>query len=295
MVALITTKSVYHLILLLGAVPLALLLIGRPTRRQLILLLVLVLLPTSWYGKNRIQYGFFGASSWYGMGLWRTALFDQDGTVLDELYATGTLSPVVRVEAFAPPIEYRRLGYDQESQIPLLSGNDSHNINIPTISRDYRSSAVLLIKASPVQYLRNVITAYGNFATPSADFVHLADNRDRIRLHASVETAILGRPLVARLENALGSGYYGSLYFLLFSSRVVALRLPGDAQAEHPEHSATSPRRRGTAFHGSDHLLHDRDRMRDGAWREPALQVRDRAGLSRAQRDRLLPAVRSPA
>ncbi len=214
-VALIMTRSVYHLILLLGVVPLALLLIRRPTRRQLVLLLVLVLLPTAWYGKNRIQYGFFGASSWYGMGLWRTALFDQDSAVLDELYATGTLSPVVRVEAFAPPIEYRRLGYDEESLIPVLSGNDSHNINIPTISREYRASAVLLIKASPRQYLRNVITAYGNFATPSTDFVHLTDNRERIRLHASVEQTILGRPLVARLENELG-GYYGSFYFLLF-------------------------------------------------------------------------------
>ena len=216
MVALMMTRSVYHLILLLGVMPLALLLIGRPTRRQLVLLLVLALLPTAWYGKNRIQYGFFGASSWYGMGLWRTALFDQDRTLLDELYATGTLSAVVRVEAFAPPIEYRRLGYDQESQIPLLSGNDSHNINVPAISKDYRSSAVLLIKASPVQYLRNVITAYGNFATPSTDFVHLEENRNRIRLHASIEHAILGRPLVARLEDKLGSGYYGSVYFLLF-------------------------------------------------------------------------------
>ena len=80
----------------------------------------------------------------------------------------------------------------------------------------YRSSAVLLIKASPMQYLRNVITAYGNFATPSTDFAHLADNRERIRLHAAIEETMLGRPLVARLERASGSGYYGSFYYVLF-------------------------------------------------------------------------------
>ena len=215
-VALIMTRSVYHLILLLGVVTLALLLIGRPTRRQLAVLLMLVLLPTAWYGKNHVQYGFFGASSWYGMGLWRTALFEQDRAVLDDLYDSGTLSPVVRVDAFAAPIEYRPLGYDEESSIPVLFGNDAHNINIPAISRDYRSSAVLLIKASPMQYLRNVITAYGNFATPSTDFAHLADNRDRIRLHAAIEQTMLGRPLVAGLERALGSGYYGSFYYVLF-------------------------------------------------------------------------------
>jgi hypothetical protein len=113
------------------------------------LVLVLALLPTLWYGKNRIQYGFFGASSWYGMDLWRTVLFEQDRVVLDDLYDGGTLSPVVRVEAFAAPVEYHHLGYDGESPIPVLSGNDAHNINIPAISKDYRSSAVLLIKASP--------------------------------------------------------------------------------------------------------------------------------------------------
>ena len=215
-VALIMTRSVYHLMLLFGAVPLAVLLIGRPTRRQFAVLLLLVLLPITWYGKNQIQYGFFGASSWYGMGLWRTALFDQERAVLDDLYDTGTLSPVVRVDAFAAPIAYRSLGYDEESTIPVLSGNDAHNINIPAISRDYRSSAVLLIKASPAQYLRNVMTAYGNFATPSTGFDHLEDNRDRISLHAAIEVTTLGRPLVARLENKLGSGYYGSFYYLLF-------------------------------------------------------------------------------
>ena len=215
-VALIMTRSVYHLILLVGTVPLAVLLIGRPTRRQFAVLLLLVLLPITWYGKNRVQYGFFGASSWYGMGLWRTAVFDQDPRLLDDLYDSGVLSPVVHVDAFAAPIEYRDLGYNEESAIRALSGDDAHNINIPAISRDYRSSAMRLIRASPTQYLRNVMTAYGNFATPSTSFAHLAGNRDRISQHAAIEQTLLGRPLVARLENKLGSGYYGSFYYLLF-------------------------------------------------------------------------------
>lgn len=53
-----------------------------------------------------------------------------------------------------------------------------------------------------------MLTAYGNFATHSTDFAHLADNRDRIRLHAAIEQTILVRPL--------GRRYYGLFYYLLF-------------------------------------------------------------------------------
>ena len=237
-VALIMTRSVYHLILLLGVVPLAVLLIGRPTRRHMTLLLTLALIPTAWYGKNWVQHGFFGASSWYGMGLWRTVLFQQDAAMVDGLRESGALSPVVSVEAFALPVAYRRLGYDQESTIPALAANDLHNINVPAISSAYRSSAVELIKASPAQYLRNVLTAYGNFSAPSTDFAHLADNRERLRIHAAVEQVMLGRPLVARLESALGRGYYGSFYFLLFPAVLVlyAFQVTRDLRPRNSPH-----------------------------------------------------------
>jgi hypothetical protein len=72
-VALVLTRSLFHVVLLLLIVPLAVLAGGRPNRRQVWTLVLLVLLPLAWYAKSLGQYGFFGGSSWYGMGLWRTA------------------------------------------------------------------------------------------------------------------------------------------------------------------------------------------------------------------------------
>lgn len=215
--ALTLTRSVYHLVYLLALTPLAVALVGRPTRRQWIVMVFALLLPVGWYAKNKVQYGFFGASSWYGMGLWRTALFRQNSDVLLELRDEGLIETVARLEAFTPPVAYRGLGFEEESDVPALSRNDNHNINIPEISAAYQRSAVSLIKRSPRQYVRNVVTAYGNFATPSSDFVHLTANRERIRWHAELDRWLLGRPLVARTEAELGGeAYYGSLYYLLF-------------------------------------------------------------------------------
>ncbi len=215
--ALILTRSLFHLVLMVGAVPLALLVAGRPTRRQASILVVLVLVPAGWYAKNEVQYGFFGASSWYGMSLWRTALYDQDPATLRSLYDARALAPVVRVTPFSLPSAYRRLGYDRTSPIPSLDRDDLENINIPAISRAYRQSALTLIRATPGQYLLNVLTAYGNFSAPSADFSQIEPNRQRISLHVDIADWLVGRPFVSAIEKRMGGGrYYGSLYFLLF-------------------------------------------------------------------------------
>jgi len=214
--AITMTRSVYHVGLLFVFLPLVFCLLPRPTRRQAITLALAVLLPLGWYTKNKVQYGFFGASSWYGMGLWRTALFGQDNEVLRDLYDSGSLRPVVRLEAFSPPSAYRGLGFDLTSDISVLARDDQQNVNLPAISKDYRASAVTLIKRAPAQYTRNVLTAYGNFSTPSTGFAQLAINRGRIQLHVTAQEWLLGRPIAARLEAWLGQGYYGSAYYLLF-------------------------------------------------------------------------------
>ena len=222
MSALILTRSVFHLILLAGVIPLALLVMGRPSRRQLTVLVFLALLPTGWYVKNRVQYGFLGASSWYGMGLWRNALFGQDGAVLRELSEEGAFSAVATLPPFALPSAYEEMGFTAQSEVPVLARDDHQNVNIPAISEAYQRSAVALIKRSPRQYLRNIVTAYGNFSGPSGEYDQIADNRDRLGIHADLEDWLLLRPLVARIEQALGGRYYGSLYFLLLPAVLLA-------------------------------------------------------------------------
>ena len=152
-------------------------------RSQLLLLLVLGLLfalPLGWYTKNQVQHGFFGGSSWYGMGMWRTALFRQDTAILPPLLEAGVFEAVVLEEPFSPPSAYRGLGYDRSSSIAVLANNDQHNVNVPDISGAYRTSALGLMRRTPGRYVRNVVTAYGNFLAPSTDFAHLADNPGRV-------------------------------------------------------------------------------------------------------------------
>jgi hypothetical protein len=66
---LILTRSFYHLLLLLPAIPFALFLARVQRRRLLPALLLISLLSTSWYAKNSYRFDFFGSSSWMGIGL----------------------------------------------------------------------------------------------------------------------------------------------------------------------------------------------------------------------------------
>lgn len=214
--ALVLTRSLFHLVLLAGAVPLALLVAGRPGRRWGTVLLAAVLLPTGWYAKNQAQHGFFGASSWYGIGLFRSALFRADAETLERLLADGEVEDVVGLAPFSPPSMYRDKGYDRESRVPVLSRDDFHNVNVPAISDAYAGSAWTLIRRSPGRFLGNAVVAYGNFSAPSHRFAHLGPNEERMGIHADAWSWLLARPLFAAVEARWLEGrYYGSLYFLL--------------------------------------------------------------------------------
>ena len=223
---LVLTRSLFHLVLLAAAVPMVVALTGRLTRRQLAVLFLLMGIPMGWYGKNAVQHGFFGGSSWYGMGLWRSALFGQERGRLDQLRSRGLLEPVAALTPFSPPSEYRALGFDRESDVPVLARDNQHNVNVPDISRAYARSAKALIVRTPLRYLRNVITGYGNFCAPSSDFAHLEPNRDRMRLHADLSRLLLLRPAIGAAERLLGTGYVGTVYFVLIPLVVLAALAP---------------------------------------------------------------------
>ena len=214
--ALVLTRSLYHLVLFVGVLPLVVILRGRPPLRPSLVLALLVLIPAGWYGKNAVQHGFFGGSGWYGMGLWKTALFLQDNNVLNQAYLGGELDPVVRLVPFSPPSSYVDLGYARETPVALLSRDDQHNVNVPAISAAYQRSALVLIRKAPARYAANVVMGYGNFSAPSSGFRHLDPNRERMGVFGMLDQWVLLRPLVERLEQRLAAGrYYGSLYYFL--------------------------------------------------------------------------------
>jgi hypothetical protein len=210
--ALVLTRSVYHVALLvpvvIGAAALA-------RRRSLVLAVgtALALLPAGWYVKNAVEFGFFGASSWYGMGLWRVALFRYQGEDLAPVL--DRLEPVVMVEAFSPPSRYRSFGYVGSSDVPSLGRDDLHNVNVPAISRGYAASAGVLVRQGPLHFLGNVLIGYGNFSAPSTEFDHLAPDRDRMGFHVTAWRWATGLPLVRRIDARLPIGTVGSTFALL--------------------------------------------------------------------------------
>jgi hypothetical protein len=212
--ALVLTRSLYHVVLLAAAVAAAVGLAGD-RRRVLVAGLAIALLPAAWYAKNSVQYGFFGGSSWYGMGLWRVALFRYRSAEVSPLIAAGVLDPVVVVVPFSDPSEYRRLGYTRTSDVPALARDDRHNINIPAISAGYDRSAGALIRRGPLHFLVNVAIGYGNFAAPSTEYPQLAATRERMALHVGLYRAATLFPLVGKLDRALPVGTVGSAFALL--------------------------------------------------------------------------------
>ena len=227
---LVLTRSFFHLALLVPAVVGA---AALARRRRLVLAwgAAFALLPAAWYGKNLVQQGFIGASSWYGMGLWRVALFGYQRDEVDPLLRGGALDRIVTVPPFSPPSRYRALGYDQLSDVPSLSRDDFHNVNIPAISAAYGRAAHRLIASDPLHFLGNVVIGYGNFSAPSTEYDHLAPDRDRMGVHVTGWRVLVGLPFARLVDRALPIGTSGSFFLVLIPlgilvhARVVARRV----------------------------------------------------------------------
>jgi hypothetical protein len=98
-----------------------------------------LLLPTGWYAKNKVQYGFFGASSWMGLG-WYKVVWENFNEMQRLAFAkAGIIEPwQAELEPYVTrPEAYREYGFDAGSNVPMLNRNDFHNVNVPAISQAY--------------------------------------------------------------------------------------------------------------------------------------------------------------
>jgi hypothetical protein len=222
--ALVLTRSLYHLVVVIAALA-AMTALARSRRVVLVAGLGLALLPAGWYGKNLVQHGFFGSSSWYGIGLWRIALYGHDTNALLPLLLDGTLRPVVQLSPFTPPSRYQTMGYRRAGAVPLLGRDDFHNVNIPAISAEYAVSARRLIVREPGHYLGNVALAYGKFASPSTESDHLVEIRNRMGAHVAVWRLLWGLPVAQRVDRLLPLGTTGSFLALLLPLGLLAQAL----------------------------------------------------------------------
>ncbi len=185
LMALALTRSLYHLLFLVGALVLAWpawRAAGRRAKRPWLgvaLIILALALPTLWYAKNAAQYGFFGSSSWFGLGLFKCV---HKGFSYEEIldFADQGVIPEY-VQARYPfqhhPVEYEPFGFDRRSDVPLLSRDDFHNVNVPEISKAYAGASLAMIRRAPGRYLGAIHDSYAIFCQPPSRFEHLIPQR----------------------------------------------------------------------------------------------------------------------
>ena len=165
------TRSAYHLLFLVAALPFAWPALRGLRIRWRALVLVLAVLPTlGWYTKYLAQYDFFGSSSWFGVGLYKCILEGNryQGRTLRPEYEAGLIPQMVYdLLPYNTPIEkYAIYGFDRQASTPSLARNNLHNGNIPAISREFANTAVRLIRARPALYLAAIHGSYCRFSSP---------------------------------------------------------------------------------------------------------------------------------
>ncbi len=156
--------------------------------------LLISMLSVGWYGKNYVQYGFFGSSSWAGLNLWRIAGHDYSESELKALVKRGVLDEmVVNLDVFSPLEKYADYGFTQTSNIDLLSRPNLDNINVIGISNQYLTNALTLIRLDPARYLIGIKDAYRVYTChSSARHFFLKVNASRIPTHITVSETATG-------------------------------------------------------------------------------------------------------
>jgi hypothetical protein len=84
------------------------------------------------------------------------------------------------IHPFTVPSMYTSHGFNETSDIDVLSNDDFNNINIIAISRAYGRSAVGVMCDDPKTYFRNVGRAYRAFCVPSSQYLQVSENAAKI-------------------------------------------------------------------------------------------------------------------
>lgn len=176
---LVLTRGLYHVVLVAGALGLVLLL-GRRRTALFFSCALISSVTVGWYVKNQALFGFFGASSWFGMNLWNIAARDYAPEELRAFVLAGTIPELVTVDDVTRPSAFRPYFQLLESEVPLLQLDNLHNLNVIEISRIYGRSARALIVHDPPRYLRAALAGYVLYSTPAWEYRDLAANRERL-------------------------------------------------------------------------------------------------------------------
>ncbi len=217
-VALVLLRSAFHIALLVPVVGLAALAARRRARTFAVAALLVCAPALGWYAKNAAVFGFFGASSWSGFGLYRVA---SHGRPRERIAELGPM--FAELPAYEPPSRYERYGFVQRSDVPALAHDDFNNVNVPAIASAYGAAARTLIADDPLHYARNVAKSYEWFCGPSTRYKHTTPLALRM---GGLESAY-----VAVITLGGGLAQQGSLWYVLLPGSLLLHVLAAAAEA----------------------------------------------------------------
>jgi hypothetical protein len=202
-------RSMYHLVIFLLPMLIFAIILAGPRWRRMAMVIVLITLPAvGWHVKNAVEFGFFGATSWSGMNLWKIAQEGHSNAELNDLVQAGKLDPViVQLSPFSSPSAYAAFGFTDTSDIAVLSHDDLNNINIVAISELYGRNARTLIQHDPGQYIRNARIGYTSYTSPSYKTIyHLMPRGFRWHMRISMNLTY-GYELITHLNKWTGGSF----------------------------------------------------------------------------------------
>ena len=223
---LILTRSVYHIIILFVAIPFICLLAGQKWRKFLTYSIIISLLSFGWYGKNYIKFGTFAASSWGGLMIWKVASRWYSEEELEALAKDKILDDVaVKITPFKPA-KLSQFGFNQKSDVDVLSRDNYHNINLINLSKMFSRNGLRLVRHDPVRYFRMVYDNYKKqYCKPSSEFKHIARNAAKIPLHTTLSSRVIQGQAV--MGPSLGSFLFFLLPLSIFLYLLIPIRMCG--------------------------------------------------------------------
>ena len=181
------------------------------------------LLPSGgWYIKNLNQYGFCGASSWYGLGWFKTAASMYTHEDLNRLKHHGVIDDWALKDPYQGEVpDAIHLFPPSGTGVAILNRMDFHHASIPQLSRAYAVNALQLIRHQPSMYLRAVHDGYVRFCRPSSTFHHLDPLRGLLFWEGGYNLLFSGQGIV-RSTIPIGWSKPDSMIYFIFPVLIVA-------------------------------------------------------------------------
>ncbi len=192
--AIVLLDSTYQIEWLLVGVVVVLVVLRHRWRQVLATAAVPLLLVGTWYVKDAVLFGTSTTSSWLGMNVARSVLFEAPPDSVARLERQGTLTPLASVPAFGPPSAYiprfvHPTRQSDQALGALFKADGATNFNNPiyiTVSSRYLHDDLAYITARPGDYLGDIGAAIQVWLVPSDQNFTNSQDWPAVRGYAAV-------------------------------------------------------------------------------------------------------------